>query len=307
MTNTSMLHGSFCLPPFLSGVQGIHSQEYRQQLSQNFADHLSALHAQAVRGSVAGGGLGAAAGGDRPPSSSESGPGGGARGSLPDFLRDPMSYPMPLIPFFKCGPLRADVVQRRSAKPDVPGNSELAVAVTSMGAQAWLSPIHIWHLLSGACCWRQPLRFPGPMCCLCCTGLSARLSASALKCVGRWGATNVETQFIFTQSCCALIVAAVLTAPGPPWLMVPGPPSSLPCCCLLSSGAHGAHHGRVLPGHERGQCAGCGAQGGDLGRAGAGGDGGAGAGEEAQPAAAGLLWHGPCLYAVDGEWRLRWG
>eukprot|EP00887_Chlorella_sp_A99_P007742 scaffold20.g7742.t1 len=129
-------------------IQGIQSQEYRQQLSQNFAEHLAALHAQAVRSSAGGGGASGAA---TPAAGRASGADGlpSARGgALPDFLRDPQSYPMPLIPFLKCGPFRGNAVQRMSAMPDEPGAREKALAVTAMGVQAWLSPIHIWHLLS---------------------------------------------------------------------------------------------------------------------------------------------------------------
>ena len=43
------------------------------------------------------------------------------------------------------------MVQPLSAMPGEPGGAELAVAISSLGLQTWLSPLHIWHLLSGAC------------------------------------------------------------------------------------------------------------------------------------------------------------
>lgn len=35
------------------------------------------------------------------------------------------------------------------AMPGEPGGAELAVAASAMGLQTWVSPLHIWHLLSG--------------------------------------------------------------------------------------------------------------------------------------------------------------
>jgi hypothetical protein len=64
-----------------------------------------------------------------------------------------------------CRSMRAHVVQPLSAMPGEPGGAELAAAVSTLGLQTWVSPLHIWHLLSGqsrgadvACygCWQQP-------------------------------------------------------------------------------------------------------------------------------------------------------
>ena len=78
-----------------------------------------------------------------------------------------------------CRAMRAHVVQPLSAMPGEPGGAELAAAVSTLGLQTWVSPLHIWHLLSGqsraasvAChgCWQQPAfcctRMPA--CCMCC-------------------------------------------------------------------------------------------------------------------------------------------
>ena len=77
-------------------------------------------------------------------------PRGPTAGGMPEeFLHDPSKYPVPHIPFLKCGSIRAHTLQPLSAAPGEPGGSELAVAVSSLGLQTWVSPLHIWHLLSG--------------------------------------------------------------------------------------------------------------------------------------------------------------
>ncbi len=68
----------------------------------------------------------------------------GGEGSVPF----PSFYPMPLVPFLKVGPLRCSVVERLVAAPDEPGGCPLTCAVEVVGVQGWVSPIHVWHLVS---------------------------------------------------------------------------------------------------------------------------------------------------------------
>lgn len=72
----------------------------------------------------------------------------GLRQSMPDLLNKPEMYPIPLIPYLKAKPIRGSVVHRLSAMPDDPGGTVLAAAVSVNATQAWVSPIHIWHLIS---------------------------------------------------------------------------------------------------------------------------------------------------------------
>lgn len=132
----------------LSLAARLRTPTLRQRHSMRSVDSGAALDAAlplSSRGSShGGGGMGG---------SSHGGGGGMGGGSLgggmpPEFIHDPSKYPMPHIPFLKCGSLRAHVVMPLNALPGEPGGAELAVAVSSMGLQTWVSPLHIWHLLS---------------------------------------------------------------------------------------------------------------------------------------------------------------
>lgn len=79
--------------------------------------------------------------------------------SMPGLLEDPNQYPLPLIPFFKAAGMRASIAQRLSASPDEPGGSVLACASSIVGVQAWVSPIHVWHLVSLEATVRRMLTF----------------------------------------------------------------------------------------------------------------------------------------------------
>lgn len=79
--------------------------------------------------------------------------------SMPGLLEDPNQYPLPLIPYFKAAGMRASIAQRLSASPDEPGGSVLACASSIVGVQAWVSPIHVWHLVSLEATVRRMLAF----------------------------------------------------------------------------------------------------------------------------------------------------
>ncbi|KAL6785838.1 hypothetical protein ACKKBG_A00370 [Auxenochlorella protothecoides x Auxenochlorella symbiontica] len=59
-----------------------------------------------------------------------------------------LAYPMPLVPFLKVGPLRASMLERLEAAPSAPSGAAIMLAGTVFGVQAWVSPLHLWHLLS---------------------------------------------------------------------------------------------------------------------------------------------------------------
>ncbi|RMZ56604.1 hypothetical protein APUTEX25_004768, partial [Auxenochlorella protothecoides] len=59
-----------------------------------------------------------------------------------------LAYPMPLVPFLKVGPLRASMLERLEAAPSAPSGAAITLAGTVFGVQAWVSPLHLWHLLS---------------------------------------------------------------------------------------------------------------------------------------------------------------
>jgi len=66
----------------------------------------------------------------------------------PNLFRNPTSYPMPLVPFLKCGSMRLQVAETLTVLPDEPGGSVIAAAASAGGIQAWISPIHVWHLVA---------------------------------------------------------------------------------------------------------------------------------------------------------------
>ena len=68
--------------------------------------------------------------------------------AMPELIHDLSHYPPPILPFSKTGILRGDRVDRRSIAPDTPGGAAMATAVSLHGLQMWISPIHIWHLIS---------------------------------------------------------------------------------------------------------------------------------------------------------------
>jgi hypothetical protein len=72
----------------------------------------------------------------------------GLANAMPDLLDNPSHYPLPLLPYLKAGMARGNVVQRLSATPDDPGGAVIAAAASVYGIQAWVSPIHVWHLVS---------------------------------------------------------------------------------------------------------------------------------------------------------------
>jgi hypothetical protein len=67
---------------------------------------------------------------------------------MPELLKSPNQYPIPFLPYLKAGAARANIVQRLTATPNEPGGSVLAAAATVFGIQAWVSPLHVWHLMS---------------------------------------------------------------------------------------------------------------------------------------------------------------
>ena len=58
------------------------------------------------------------------------------------MLRDSQFYPMPLVPFLKCGGSRANMVDQLCALPGEVGGAELAVAGYVLGIQ--VSPGQGW-------------------------------------------------------------------------------------------------------------------------------------------------------------------
>jgi len=67
---------------------------------------------------------------------------------MPDLLKSPNQYPIPFLPYLKVGAPRINIVQRLTATPHEPGGAVLAAAASVFGIQAWVSPLHIWHLMS---------------------------------------------------------------------------------------------------------------------------------------------------------------
>ena len=67
---------------------------------------------------------------------------------MPELLKSPNQYPMPLLPYLKVGAVRGNLVQRLTAAPDEPGGAVLASASSVFAVQAWVSPLHVWHLMS---------------------------------------------------------------------------------------------------------------------------------------------------------------
>jgi hypothetical protein len=67
---------------------------------------------------------------------------------MPDLLKSPNQYPMPFLPYLKAGEARINMVQRLTATPSEPGGAVLAAAASVFGIQAWVSPLHVWHLMS---------------------------------------------------------------------------------------------------------------------------------------------------------------
>ncbi|KAL4553401.1 hypothetical protein Ndes2526B_g03263 [Nannochloris sp. 'desiccata'] len=67
---------------------------------------------------------------------------------MPELLKSPNQYPIPFLPYLKAGAVRINMVQRLTATPNEPGGAVLAAAATVFGIQAWVSPLHVWHLMS---------------------------------------------------------------------------------------------------------------------------------------------------------------
>jgi hypothetical protein len=67
---------------------------------------------------------------------------------MPELLKSPNQYPIPFLPYLKVGAARANIVRRLTATPNEPGGAVLAAAATVFGVQAWVSPLHVWHIMS---------------------------------------------------------------------------------------------------------------------------------------------------------------
>ena len=67
---------------------------------------------------------------------------------MPELLKSPNQYPIPLLPYLKVGGTHGNLVQRLTAAPDDPGGAVLTAAAKVLGVQAWVSPMHVWHLVS---------------------------------------------------------------------------------------------------------------------------------------------------------------
>ena len=78
---------------------------------------------------------------------------------MPELLKSPNQYPIPFLPYLKAGAVRANIVQRLTATPNEPGGAVLAAAATVFGLQAWVSPLHVWHLMSLEVTVRNILKF----------------------------------------------------------------------------------------------------------------------------------------------------
>lgn len=120
-------------------MQGIKSQSHQHALSKSFKRHLDAISAsqeevmdRGLRGDGAGASGGAAGAAARGSAS------GGAGSDAARATADPTLYPMPLVPFLKCAPVRANLAERLSPSPELPGDAELALACSILGCQVRL-------------------------------------------------------------------------------------------------------------------------------------------------------------------------